>query len=49
MGAQDIVYILMALAVGALGGFHVPINGALGSRINSVFVAPLPFMGLRFW
>lgn len=48
MGPQDIVYILMALAVGALGGFHVPINGALGSRINSVFVATFTFYGIAF-
>ena len=38
----------LAVAAGALGGIHVPINGALGARIGSALVATLTFYGVAF-
>jgi transporter family-2 protein len=35
--------VALAVVVGALGGIHVPINGALGMRIGSTVVATLTF------
>ena len=42
------VYILLAIAAGTLGGIHVPINGALGERIQSSLVATFAFYGVAF-
>lgn len=41
---------LVALAIvsGALGAIHVPINGALGARIQSTAVATFTFYGVAF-
>ena len=41
-------YVALALLAGALGGIHVPINGALGARIGSALVATLTFYGVAF-
>ncbi len=41
-------YIALAVAAGALGGIHVPINGALGARIGSALVATFTFYGVAF-
>lgn len=35
--------VALAILAGALGGVHVPINGALGVRIGSTIVATLTF------
>jgi transporter family-2 protein len=48
MSAQLLLYYLMAVMVGILGGIHVPINGALASRINSTLVATFTFYGIAF-
>lgn len=48
MSTQLLVYYLLAAMVGILGGIHVPINGALGSRINSTLVATFTFYGIAF-
>ncbi len=40
--------VALAVAAGALGGIHVPINGALGARIGSALVATLTFYGVAF-
>ena len=48
MNLQLGFYSLLALLVGALGGIHVPINAALGVRINSALVATLTFYGIAF-
>jgi transporter family-2 protein len=41
-------FVALALGAGALGGIHVPINGALGARIGSALVATLTFYGVAF-
>ena len=41
-------YILLAIAAGTLGGIHVPINGALGVRLQSTLVATFAFYGVAF-
>lgn len=41
-------FVTLAIAAGALGGIHVPINGALGARIGSALVATLTFYGVAF-
>ena len=41
-------YILLAIVAGTLGGIHVPINGALGVRIQSTLVATFAFYGVAF-
>ena len=41
-------YLLLSIAVGALGAVHVPINGALGARIQSTVAATLVFYGVAF-
>ena len=41
-------YILLAIVAGALGGIHLPINGALGERIQSPLVATFAFYGVAF-
>lgn len=48
MSAQVLVYYLLAAMVGILGGIHVPINGALSTRINSTLVATFTFYGIAF-
>lgn len=45
---QEIIYTLLAVMFGALGGIHIPINGALGHRIQSVPVATFTFYGIAF-
>jgi len=42
------LYILLAIVAGTLGGIHVPINGALGERIQSTLIATLAFYGVAF-
>ena len=44
------VALLVALAIvaGALGGIHVPINGALSMRLQSTVVATFTFYGVAF-
>ena len=41
-------YLLLAIAVGVLGGIHIPINGALGARLDSTPVATFAFYGVAF-
>ena len=48
MNWQIIFYYALAMLVGGLGGIHVPINGALGARINSATVATFVFYGIAF-
>ncbi len=48
MSAQLLGYYLLAMLVGVLGGIHVPINGALGARIDSTLVATFTFYGIAF-
>jgi len=43
-----LAYILLAIVIGALGGIHVPINGALGEHIESPLVATFVFYGIGF-
>jgi transporter family-2 protein len=42
------MYVLIAIVTGALGAIHVPINGALGARIQSTAVATFTFYGVAF-
>ena len=42
------LYVAIAIFTGALGAIHVPINGALGARIQSTTVATLTFYGVAF-
>ena len=48
MSAQLLGYYALAMLVGVLGGIHVPINGALGTRIGSTLVATFTFYGIAF-
>ena len=41
-------YVAIAIFTGALGAIHVPINGALGARIQSTTVATFMFYGVAF-
>ena len=41
-------YLLLSIVVGALGAVHVPINGALGARIQSTVAATFVFYGVAF-
>jgi bacterial/archaeal transporter family-2 protein len=41
-------YYLLAMLAGILGGIHVPINGALGARIDNPLVATFTFYGIGF-
>ena len=41
-------YVLLAVGVGVLGGIHIPINGALGARLDSTPVATFAFYGVAF-
>ena len=42
------LYVTIAIFTGALGAIHVPINGALGARIQSATVATFTFYGIAF-
>ena len=42
------LYVTIAILTGALGAVHVPINGALGARIQSTAVATFMFYGVAF-
>ena len=42
------LYVVLAILTGALGAVHVPINGALGARIQSTAVATFTFYGVAF-
>ena len=42
------LYVTLAILTGALGAVHVPINGALGARIQSTAVATFMFYGVAF-
>lgn len=42
------LYVAIAIFTGALGAIHVPINGALGARIQSTAVATFTFYGVAF-
>ena len=41
-------YVTIAIFTGALGAIHIPINGALGARIQSTTVATFTFYGVAF-
>lgn len=42
------LYVTIAILTGALGAVHVPLNGALGARIQSTAVATFTFYGVAF-
>lgn len=48
MSTHMMALYLMACAAGMVGGVHVPINGALGVRIQSPLMATLLFYGIGF-
>ena len=48
MSGCTALYVTIAILTGALGAIHVPINGALGARIQSTAVATLTFYGVAF-
>lgn len=48
MSGSMALYVAIAIFAGALGAIHVPINGALGARIQSTAVATLTFYGVAF-
>ena len=48
MNSQMAFFILIAVLVGGLGGIHIPMNGALGARINSALVATFVLFGIAF-
>ncbi len=48
MEKTTVLYVFLAVAAGTLGGMHIPINGALGARINSTLVATFTFYGIAF-
>lgn len=41
-------YVALAIVTGAIGAIHVPINGALATRIQSTTVATFTFYGVAF-
>jgi transporter family-2 protein len=41
-------YLALSVVVGALGAIHVPINGALGARLQSTVTATFVFYGVAF-
>ncbi len=49
MNWQIGIYLALAVIIGGLGGIHVPINGALGARIQSALVATFTFYGVGFF
>lgn len=42
------LYLALSVLVGALGAIHVPINGALGAKIQSTVAATFVFYGMAF-
>ena len=48
MSSGTASYVLIAILTGALGAIHVPINGALGARIQSTALATFLFYGVAF-
>lgn len=48
MNLQLAFWIALAIFSGALGGIHVPINGALSMRIQSTMMATWTFYGIAF-
>jgi len=48
MSGGTTLYVVIAIVTGALGAIHVPINGALGARIQSTAVATFTFYGVAF-
>ncbi len=48
MSGTTALYVTLAILTGALGAIHVPINGALGARIQSTAVATFTFYGVAF-
>jgi len=48
MSSGMALYVTIAILTGALGAIHVPINGALGARIQSTAVATFTFYGVAF-
>lgn len=48
MSGSTTLYVAIAILTGALGAIHVPINGALGARIQSTALATLVFYGVAF-
>ncbi len=48
MGSEMVWLLVLAGIAGVLGGIHVPINGALSTRIESTFVATFTFYGVAF-
>lgn len=48
MTGSTALYVAIAVLTGALGAIHVPINGALGARIQSTAVATFTFYGVAF-
>lgn len=48
MPSSTALYVTIAILTGALGAIHVPINGALGARIQSTAVATFTFYGVAF-
>lgn len=45
---SGVLLVAMAIVAGALGGVHVPINGALSMRLQSTIVATFTFYGVAF-
>ena len=45
---QNIGFYIYGIFIGALGGIHIPINGAFGARIGSALVATWVFFGVAF-
>jgi transporter family-2 protein len=48
MNSLTLGYILLTVVIGALGAVHIPINGALSTRIQSTLVATFVFYGIAF-
>mgnify|MGYP002621986129 CR=1 FL=1 len=48
MTRETLLLVLLAILAGGLGAIHVPINGALGVRLQSTAVATLCFYGVAF-
>jgi transporter family-2 protein len=48
MTGSTALYVTLAILSGALGAIHVPINGALGARIESTAAATFTFYGVAF-
>ena len=46
MSAQVLLFYGLAVLIGIMGGIHVPINGALGDRIQSPLLATVLFYAI---